>query len=49
LLFQELFGAIGALKRARIPKRGFAEIVFVNKDDAMLAVKKYHNRELDCK
>lgn len=45
----ELFGDIGALKRAKVPKPGFAEVVFVNKADAMKAVDIYHNRQLDGK
>ncbi|XP_064610253.1 uncharacterized protein LOC135474508 [Liolophura sinensis] len=43
----ELFGAIGALKKARLVKQGSAEVVYVNKEAAVVAVKKYHNRELD--
>ncbi|XP_069124554.1 polymerase delta-interacting protein 3-like isoform X2 [Argopecten irradians] len=43
----ELFGAIGPMKRARLVKPGTAEVVYVQKDDAMKAAQKYHNRELD--
>ncbi|KAK3598753.1 hypothetical protein CHS0354_028808 [Potamilus streckersoni] len=43
----ELFGAIGAMKRARLVKPGMAEIVYVKKEDSLNAVQKYHNRELD--
>ena len=46
---QELFGAVGALRRARLVKPGTAEVVFVRCDDALNAVKKYHLRELDSK
>ena len=44
---QELFGAIGALKKAKLIKQGVAEVVYLNKDDAQKAVVKYNNRELD--
>ena len=44
---QELFGAVGAMKRARLIKEGVAEVVYVQKDDATKAIQKYHNRELD--
>lgn len=43
----ELFGAVGALKKARLVKVGIAEVVYVNKEDALAAVRKYHMRELD--
>ncbi|XP_041362250.1 uncharacterized protein LOC121378238 [Gigantopelta aegis] len=43
----ELFGAIGALKKAKLIKQGVAEVVYLNKDDAQKAVVKYNNRELD--
>ncbi|XP_064631802.1 polymerase delta-interacting protein 3-like [Lineus longissimus] len=43
----ELFAAVGPLKRVRIPRKSVAEVVFVNRDDALTAVRKYHNRELD--
>ncbi|KAL3876575.1 hypothetical protein ACJMK2_034409 [Sinanodonta woodiana] len=43
----ELFGAIGAMKKARLVKPGMAEIVYVKKEDSLNAVQKYHNRELD--
>jgi len=43
----ELFGAVGALKKARVVKPGFGEVVFVDLDAAERAVKKYHLRELD--
>ncbi|XP_077979936.1 uncharacterized protein LOC144435228 [Glandiceps talaboti] len=44
---EELFGAVGALKRARLLKQGTAEVVFVRNEDALEAFKAYHNRELD--
>lgn len=37
----------GALKRARLVHPGVAEVVFVKKDDAITAYKKYNNRCLD--
>ncbi|XP_067671492.1 uncharacterized protein [Haliotis asinina] len=43
----ELFGAIGALRKAKLIKQGTAEVVYVKKDDSVKAVQKYHNRELD--
>ncbi|KAH9492817.1 polymerase delta-interacting protein 3 [Bulinus truncatus] len=43
----ELFGAVGPLKKAKLLKAGFAEVVYVNKQDAVSAVEKYHSRELD--
>ncbi|XP_071107987.1 uncharacterized protein [Haliotis cracherodii] len=43
----ELFGAIGALRKAKLIKQGTAEVVYVKKDDSLKAVQKYHNRELD--
>lgn len=39
----------GALKRARLIHPGVAEVVFVKKDDAITAYKKYNNRCLDGK
>lgn len=44
---QELFCVCGALKRARLVHPGVAEVVFVKKDDAITAYKKYNNRCLD--
>jgi len=44
---QELFGAIGPLKRARLLKAGVAEVVFVDRQDAVTATQRYHLRELD--
>lgn len=46
---QELFCVCGALKRARLVKVGVAEVVFVRKDDAVSAYRKYNNRCLDGK
>ncbi|XP_053494436.1 polymerase delta-interacting protein 3 isoform X2 [Ictalurus furcatus] len=43
----ELFCVCGALKRARLVKVGVAEVVFVRKDDAISAYRKYNNRCLD--
>ncbi|KAJ3600470.1 hypothetical protein NHX12_031451 [Muraenolepis orangiensis] len=43
----ELFCVCGALKRARLVKVGVAEVVFVRKDDAVSAYRKYNNRCLD--
>lgn len=44
---QELFCVCGALKRARLVKVGVAEVVFVRKEDAVSAYRKYNNRCLD--
>ena len=44
---QELFGSIGALKKARLMKPGMAEVVYMSREDALSACKKYHMRELD--
>lgn len=44
---QELFCVCGALKRARLLKVGVAEVVFVRKEDAVSAYRKYNNRCLD--
>ncbi|KAF7656905.1 hypothetical protein LDENG_00034570 [Lucifuga dentata] len=43
----ELFCVCGALKRARLVKVGVAEVVFVRKEDAVNAYRKYNNRCLD--
>ncbi|XP_032077578.1 polymerase delta-interacting protein 3 isoform X2 [Thamnophis elegans] len=43
----ELFCVCGALKRARLANPGMAEVVFVKKEDAITAYKKYNNRCLD--
>ncbi|XP_029636510.1 polymerase delta-interacting protein 3 isoform X6 [Octopus sinensis] len=43
----ELFGAVGALKKAHLLKAGCAEVVYLSYNDAVAAVNKYHNRELD--
>ncbi|KAL0992982.1 hypothetical protein UPYG_G00101790 [Umbra pygmaea] len=40
----ELFCVCGALKRARLAKVGVAEVVFVRKEDAVSAYRKYNNR-----
>ena len=44
---QELFGAIGDMKKARLVKPGTAEVIYKEKSDAQMAVKKYNQRELD--
>jgi len=46
---EELFGDIGALKKAKMINPGHAEVVFVNRTDAKKAVEIYHNRQLDGK
>ena len=43
----ELFGVLGALKKAKLLKPGYAEVVFVRNEDAQAAIRKYHMRELD--
>ncbi|XP_030649435.1 polymerase delta-interacting protein 3 [Chanos chanos] len=43
----ELFCVCGALKRARLVKVGVAEVVFVRKEDAVSAYRRYNNRCLD--
>jgi len=45
----ELFGDIGALRRAKLVGPGHAEVTFVNRSDAVKAVEIYHNRQLDGK
>jgi len=45
----ELFGDIGALRRAKLIAPGHAEVTFVNRKDALKAVEIYHNRQLDGK
>ncbi len=47
LILQELFGAIGDMKKARLVKAGTAEVIYKERGDAQMAVKKYHQRELD--
>lgn len=47
LLFQELFGAIGALCSAKLVNIGTAECVYENAEDAFAAYTKYHTRNLD--
>ncbi|TWW69335.1 polymerase delta-interacting protein 3 S6K1 [Takifugu flavidus] len=44
---RELFCVCGALKRARLVRVGVAEVVFVRKEDAVSAYRKYNNRCLD--
>lgn len=43
----ELFGAVGALKKAKLVKPGFGEVVYVKREDAVSACKRYDSRELD--
>lgn len=43
----DLFCVCGALKRARLVRVGVAEVVFVRKEDAVSAYRKYNNRCLD--
>lgn len=45
----ELFGDIGAMRRAKLISPGHAEVTYVNKADASRAVEIYHNRQLDGK
>lgn len=45
--FKELFAAVGALKKCRMIKAGTAEVIFFKKEEALQAIKRYHNRELD--
>lgn len=49
LLSQELFGALGVLKRVRMVKQGLAEVVYSKRESALKAISTYHNRELDGK
>ena len=49
MLLQELFGAVGAVKKVKLVKPGTAEVVYVNRDHAIEAAKIYHERELDGK
>ena len=44
---EELFGVIGDLKSCKMLGRGCAEVVYAQKEDALLALSKYHNRKLD--
>lgn len=44
---EELFDNIGTLKSARLVRVGFAEVVFMNQEDALKSVEVYHNRQLD--
>lgn len=45
----ELFGDIGALRRAKLLNPGHAEVTFVNHSHAVKAVEVYNNRHLDGK
>ena len=43
----ELFSVVGPVRRARMVGMCKAEVVFVKRDDAILAYQKYNNRDLD--
>uniref|UniRef100_H2YAM5 RRM domain-containing protein n=1 Tax=Ciona savignyi TaxID=51511 RepID=H2YAM5_CIOSA len=43
----ELFSVLGPVRRARLIGPGKAEVVFVRRDDAILAYQKYNDRDLD--
>ena len=43
----ELFSVAGRLRKARMMRQGTAEVVYSTRDEAVSAVRKYHNRELD--
>lgn len=45
----ELFGDVGALRRAKLLTPGHAEVTFVEYKHAVKAVEIYHNRQLDGK
>ncbi len=45
--FQELFSAIGPIKRAKFVKKGIADVVFVKLEDARNAMVSYNNKLLD--
>lgn len=44
---EELFGVVGGLRSCKMLGRGCAEVVYAQKNDALLAIKRYHNRKLD--
>ncbi|XP_071948821.1 uncharacterized protein [Antedon mediterranea] len=44
---KELFGAIGPLRKARFVKQGVAEVVYIDRENALEAINIYNNRELD--
>lgn len=44
---EKLFGVIGNLKSCKMLGRGCAEVVYVHKEHALLALSRYHNRKLD--
>lgn len=44
---QELFGVIGSLKSCKMLGGGCAIVVYANEQDALTAVRRYHNRKLD--
>ena len=43
----ELFSVVGPVRRARMVGLGKAEIVFIKREDAVIAYQKYNNRDLD--
>ena len=49
IVLQELFGAIGAVRKVKMVKQGTAEVTYVKKDNALEATKTYNERELDGK
>ena len=44
---EELFGVLGQLKSCKLVHPGVAEVVYANKQDALTAHARYHNRNLD--
>lgn len=44
---EELFGVVGGLRSCKMLGRGCAEVVYAQKNDALLAIRRYHNRKLD--
>lgn len=44
---EELFGVVGELMSCKMLGSGCAEVVYAQKEDALLALSKYHNRKLD--
>lgn len=46
---EELFGSCGAMRKVRMLKPGTAEVFYVKKESAYVAVDEYHKRELDDK
>lgn len=44
---EELFGVVGGLRSCKMLGRGCAEVVYAQKNHALLAIRRYHNRKLD--